>query len=93
MAEGGEFKIAFQTHSGHFEFKVMSMGLAGGPTTFLGAMHDTLQPLDRKCVLIFFDDILVFSKTWEDHLVHLRQVLQLLRRDQWKVKISKCSFG
>lgn len=93
MAEGEEYKTAFHTHSGHFEFKVMSFGLAGGPATFNGAMHETLHPLNHHCVLLFFDDILVFSKTLQDHVEHLRQVLQLLRRDQWKVKLSKCMFG
>ena len=81
LAEGEEFKTAFQTHFGHFEFKVMGAGLAGGPGTFNGAMNTTLHPLLRKCVLVFFDDILVFSKTLEDHKQHLKEVLQLLRRD------------
>ena len=47
----------------------------------------------RECVMSFFDDILVFSKTLQEHAEHLRQVFELLRRDQWKVKRSKCSFG
>lgn len=93
MAEGEEFKTAFQTHSGHFEYRVMSFGLAGAPATFLGAMNDTFQPLLRKCVLVFFDDILVYSRTLDEHLLHLQQVLELLRRDQRQVKISKCAFG
>lgn len=93
LAEGEEFKTAFQTHFGHFEFKVMGAGLAGGPGTFNGAMNTTLHPLLRKCVLVFFDDILVFSKTLEDHKQHLKEVLQLLRRDHSKVKRSKCAFG
>uniref|UniRef100_A0A8R7VA35 Reverse transcriptase domain-containing protein n=1 Tax=Triticum urartu TaxID=4572 RepID=A0A8R7VA35_TRIUA len=93
LAEGEEFKTAFQTHSDHYEFKVLSFGLAGGPGTFNGAITETMHPLLRHYVLLFFDDILVFSKTWEDHLAHLRQVLELLRRDQWKVKESKCEFG
>nr|XP_040258848.1 uncharacterized protein LOC120976091 [Aegilops tauschii subsp. strangulata] len=93
LADGEEFKTAFQTHSGHFEFKVLSFGLAGGPATFIEAVTDTLQPLLRECVLSFFDDILVFSKTLEAHAEHLRQVFTLLRRDQWKVKLSKCAFG
>lgn len=93
LAEGEEYKTAFQTHSGHYEFKVVSFGLVGGPATFNGAMHTTLYPLLRHCVLLFFDDILDFSKTLEHHVKHLRQVFQLLQRDQWKVKLSKCEFG
>lgn len=93
LAEGEEFKTAFQTHSGHWEYKVMPFGLAGAPATFLGAMNNTLQPLLRKCVVVFFDDIRVYSSTLQDHVLHLSQVMQLLRRDHWQVKQSKCSFG
>ncbi|WVZ49086.1 hypothetical protein U9M48_000467 [Paspalum notatum var. saurae] len=92
LKPGEEFKTAFQTHSRHYEFRVMAFGLSGAPATFQCAMNTTLQPLLRKCVLVFFDDILVYSKSLEDHLVHLRQVLELLHKDQWKVKLSKCSF-
>src|ERR1041385_4815175 len=93
LAEGEEHKTAFQTHSGLFEYKVMSFGLAGAPGTFNGAMTETFHPLMRLCVLVFFDDILVYSKSFEEHEQHLRQVLTLLRRDSWKVKRSKCEFG
>lgn len=93
LAPGEEHKTAFQTHQGHFEFKVMSFGLVGAPGTFLGAINTTPKPVLRVCVLVFFDDILIFSKILEKHLKHLRQVLQLLRRDSWEVKLSKCAFG
>lgn len=72
---------------------MVSFGLAGGPATFNGAISDTLKPVNRVCALSFFDDILVLSKTLDEHVHHLRQVLQLLRKDQWFVKRSKCSFG
>jgi hypothetical protein len=65
------FKTAFQIHNGHYEFKVMSFGLTGAPHSFQKAMNCTLAPLLRKCVLVFFDDILVYSKSLEDHSVHL----------------------
>lgn len=78
LAEGEEHKTAFHTHSGHYEYKVVSFGLAGAPATFLGVMNFTLKPLLRHCVLVFFDNILVFSFTLEEHKEHLRQVLQLL---------------
>lgn len=93
LAPGEEFKTAFQTHSGHWEYKVMPFGLAGAPATFLGAMNTTLRPLLRKCVIVFFDDILVYSNSLADHMIHLKSVLQLLRQDSWQVKRSKCSFG
>lgn len=93
MAPGEEHKTAFQTHSGHFEYKVMSFGLTGAPTTFQGAMNQTLSSVLRKCALVFFDDILVYSPDLPSHLSHLKQVLQLLRQDHWQVKFSKCSFA
>jgi len=93
LKEGEEFKTAFQTHSGHYEFRVMAFGSFGGPATFQKAMNTTLHPLLHKCVLVFFDDILVYSQSYEEHLDHLRLVLQLLAQDQWKVKLSKCVFA
>lgn len=93
LAEGEEFKTAFRTHSDHWEFRVMPFGLAAAPATFLGAMNTTLKPLNRHCVVLFFDDILVYSKTLSDHVQHLTAVLELLRKDQWQVIQSKCSFG
>jgi hypothetical protein len=93
MAPQDQHKTAFQTHHGHYEFRVMSFGLTGAPATFQGAMNKTLQPLLRKCALVFFDDILVYSPTWEVHLQHIEQVLQLLLKDSWQVKLSKCTFG
>lgn len=92
LRAGEEPKTVFQTHYGQYEFRVMAFGLSGAPVTFLKAMNTTLHPLLRKCVLVFFDDILIFSKTKEEHVVYLRVVLELLRRDKWQVKMSKCSF-
>lgn len=71
LAPGEEYKIAFQTHWGHFEFTVMAFGLTGAPNSFQGAMNTTLHSLLRKCVLVFFDDILVYSTSYEQHLQHL----------------------
>lgn len=90
---GEEFKTAFQTHHGQFEFKVMAFGLSGAPGTFQGAMNTSLAPLLRKCVVVFFDDILVYSQSFEDHVQHLSQVLTILHQDQWFVKLSKCKFA
>lgn len=93
LADGEAYKTAFQTHQGHFEYKVMSFGLSGAPATFQRAMNTTLEPLLRKCALVFFDDILVYSPTLSQHLLDLESVLALLRKDQWQVKLSKCSFA
>lgn len=93
LQEGEEHKTAFQTHTGHCEYMVMSFGLTGAPATFQGAMNDTLAPVLRKFALVFFDDILVYSQDMQSHLTHLKEVFLLLHKHQWKVKLSKCSFG
>jgi hypothetical protein len=88
---GEEHKTTFQTHIGHFEFRVMAFGLTGAPDTFQMVMNTTLSPLLRKCVLVFFDDILVYNPTFESHVQHLQQMLALLATENWKIKLSKCS--
>jgi len=88
-----EFKTAFSTHAGHFEFTVVPFGATDAPATFQGAMNSTLAPLLRRCALVFFDGIQVFSSTYEEHLQHLRQVLTLLAKDHWVVKLKKCRFA
>ncbi|WVZ82556.1 hypothetical protein U9M48_029810 [Paspalum notatum var. saurae] len=93
LKPGEEPKTAFQTHFGHYEFRVMSFGLCGAPGTFQGAMNTTLQPLLRKCVLVFFDDILIYSKSYDEHVRDIRAVLELLSKDKWQIKLSKCSFA
>ena len=75
LKPGEEFKTAFQTHFGQYEFHVMPFGLTGAPGSFQGAMNVTLAPGLRKFVIIFFDDILVFSRSYKEHLHHLQQVL------------------
>lgn len=80
LAPGEEYKTTFHTHNGHYEFNVVSFGLTGGPPTFQCEMNETLAPVLRVCVVVFFDDIFVFSATLQDHVKHLRQVLQLLKQ-------------
>ncbi|XP_026383753.1 uncharacterized protein LOC113279266 [Papaver somniferum] len=86
-------KIAFRTHHRHFEFKVMSFGLTNAPTTFQALMSNIFQEHIRKFILVFFDDILVYSPTLEDHLLHLQTTLELPRLHQLTTNFSKCSFG
>jgi hypothetical protein len=71
----------------------MAFGLTGAPGTFQKTMNTTLAPVLRKCVLVFFDDILVYSASFKDHVVHLQQVFELLSTEQWKIKLSKCTFS
>lgn len=89
----GYHQTAFSTHAGHFEFCVVPFGLTGAPATFQGAMNSTLSPLLQPCVLVFFDDILVYSSSYDEHLHHLHQVLTLLAKDQWIIKFKKCHFA
>jgi len=72
-------KTAFRTHNSHYEWVVMPFGLTNAPATFQSLMNSVFRDLIRKCVLIFFDDILVFSKSWPLHLDHLSLVLDLLQ--------------
>jgi hypothetical protein len=92
MAEGEEHKTVFQTHQGHYEYKVMPYGLTGAPATFQNALNTIFAPLLRKYVLVFIDDILIYSKTLEEHQEHLQAMFQLLQDHQLKVKQSKCAF-
>lgn len=71
----------------------MPFGLTNAPSTFQAVMNSAFLELLRKCVLIFFDDILVYSKSWEEHLVHLKAVFEILRANQLLAKQSKCTFG
>lgn len=71
----------------------MAFGLTGAPGTFQRAMNSTLAPGLRRFVLVFFDDLLVYSHSYEEHLHHLDLVFQWLAKDQWRVKLSKCKFA
>lgn len=93
MEESDQHKTAFQTHSGHYEYKVMPYGVTGGPATFQHVMNTILAPLLRKCVVVFIDDILIYSTSWDEHLKHVAAVFELLHQHQFKVKLSKCLFA
>ena len=85
-------KTAFRTCYGHFEFTVMPFGLTNAPTTFMYLMHRVFQPYLDQFVVVFVDDILIYSQSEWEHEYHLRIVLQLLRDHQLYVKFNKCEF-
>jgi hypothetical protein len=90
LRPGEEYKTVFQTHVGHFEFRLMAFEMTGAPGTFQKAMNTTLAPLLRKCVLVFFDNILIYSSYFEDHL---HKVFARSNAKQWKIKLSNSSFA
>ena len=93
MTVQDEHKTAFKTHHEHFQFRVMPFGLTNTPATFQCLMNDILGPLLRQFVLVFLDDILIYSPTLELHLTHLKLIQQKLRDHQIFLKSSKCSFA
>lgn len=92
MHPGDISKTAFRTHQGHYEFLVMPFGLCNAPSTFQTTMNFIFQPYLRDFVIVFFDDILVYSQTLDDHHQHLEIVFKCLLDHQLFLKQSKCSF-
>jgi hypothetical protein len=93
MREDDIPKIAFMCHYDHYEFLVMPFGLTNAPTTFQSCMNHVFNKKLRKHLLVFFDDLLIYSKMWEEHLQHVDQILTIMEEQSLYAKESKCEFG
>ena len=84
--------MAFRTRYGHYEFVVIPFGLTNAPTVFMDLMNRVCRLMLDRSVIVFIDDILVYSKTREQHEEHLRELLEVLRQERLYAKFSKCMF-
>ena len=87
------WKTTFKTKFGLYECKVMPFRLTNAPTTFMRLINDIFRDHLGRMVVTYLDDILIFSKTWDTHLQHVRHIFQLLREHNLQVKENKSYFG
>ncbi|GJS16115.1 putative reverse transcriptase domain-containing protein [Tanacetum coccineum] len=85
-------KTAFRTRYGHYEFQVMPFGLTNAPAVFMDLMNRVCKPYLDKFVIVFIDDILIYSKNKQEHKEHLKIILELLKKEELYAKFSKCEF-
>ncbi|GJP76686.1 hypothetical protein CLOP_g7129 [Closterium sp. NIES-67] len=93
MADDSVHKTAFRTRYGSYEYLGMPFGLTNAPATFQAEMNHTLRPLLDECVVVYLDDILIYSRNMQQYVEHLRRVFEILRRERFYVKLSKSNFA
>ncbi|GKF88628.1 putative reverse transcriptase domain-containing protein, partial [Tanacetum coccineum] len=84
--------MAFRTRYGHYEFQVMPFGLRNAPTVFMDLMNRVCKSFLDKFMIFFIDDILIYSKNKKEHEEHLKEILELLKKEELYAKFSKCEF-
>ncbi len=92
IREGDEWKTAFNTHTGHFEYLVMPFDLSNSPAVFQALANDVLRDMVDRFVFVYLEDILIFSQNERDHVQHIRRVLQRLLDNRLFAKVEKCQF-
>lgn len=86
-------KIVFRTHQGHYKFLVMPFGLTNAPLTFQSLMNEVFENYYRKYIIVFFYDILIYSKSWVEHVSYLEIVFSILKSHKLYVKLEKYQFN
>nr|GEW35289.1 putative reverse transcriptase domain-containing protein [Tanacetum cinerariifolium] len=92
VREEDVLKMAFRTRYGHYEFQVMPFGLTNTSAVFMDLMNHVCKPYLNKSMIVFIDDILIYSKNKKEHKEHLRTILKLLKKEELYAKFSKCEF-